>query len=612
MGRTCPARGFWLRYRTMSPPRDFYEIQKRQKVRSLLLFGGLLLFYFLAVGVVTVALVASVSLIRAGSLLTGRFLAQLLLFDLVFSALLAVIHFYDARKLGAAFILKRLQAQPPLPADRYHLTFLNTVEEMRIGSGLPRAAVYVIPSFAFNSMALVEADGTAAIAVTEGLLADATRDELQAVCAHGLAHIARGDAFYLTLVCSLVDFFERLLDDLTPERVEPAAGRSSLVAAEGAGSPPLPVPLYIAVALSGMVMAIIHGLISRERELLADAAAVEIGRSPEALARAIYKATLKNSFVGDFRASYAPLFIVAPGEDPTGSGRLQRLFDTHPPVSKRLEALAGMAGLTSGDIRARVAAQIQEREEKRSVLRSQEERQGRGRGTENGISSEKQGVVGAERWAGTDKLPPSEARIWLFRDRAGEWVGPLTMAELVCYPQLTTMALVRNTQEGVEAKAREFPQVRIALRTMAKRGSKAPVGDARCPRCRVPLRETFYEGVPLRDCPQCRGRLVDMGLVDRIVARRELAFSKDLKRKAVEFREGLLLNPLRKKKAAGPKAGGFACPACGWRMAARPYNYQDFIPVDKCLSCHRIWFDADELETLQILVEERTSARSSN
>ena len=49
---------------------------------------------------------------------------------------------------------------------------------------------------------------------------------------------------------------------------------------------------------------------------------------------------------------------------------------------------------------------------------------------------------------------------------------------------------------------------------------------------------------------------------------------------------------------------GITCPGCGYRMLARPYNYQYFIPVDKCLSCSKIWFDADELELLQILIEK--------
>jgi hypothetical protein len=88
-----------------------------------------------------------------------------------------------------------------------------------------------------------------------------------------------------------------------------------------------------------------------------------------------------------------------------------------------------------------------------------------------------------------------------------------------------------------------------------------------------------------------------------------VAFSKGLRRKALEFRDRILLNPLKKEKATGTTAGGSPCPACGWRMVARPYNYQDFIPVDKCLSCHRVWFDADELETLQVLVEDRIARR---
>jgi len=49
------------------------------------------------------------------------------------------------------------------------------------------------------------------------------------------------------------------------------------------------------------------------------------------------------------------------------------------------------------------------------------------------------------------------------------------------------------------------------------------------------------------------------------------------------------------------------CPSCGYRMVLRPYNYQYFVPVDKCLSCSKIWFDSDELEILQILIEDRAS-----
>jgi Zn-dependent protease with chaperone function len=57
--------------------------------------------------------------------------------------------------------------------------------------------------------------------VTEGLLADCTRDELQAAAAHELAHIVRGDGFYVTLVCSLGNFLERIQAALEPEDIPP-------------------------------------------------------------------------------------------------------------------------------------------------------------------------------------------------------------------------------------------------------------------------------------------------------------------------------------------------------------------------------------------------------
>ena len=48
------------------------------------------------------------------------------------------------------------------------------------------------------------------------------------------------------------------------------------------------------------------------------------------------------------------------------------------------------------------------------------------------------------------------------------------------------------------------------------------------------------------------------------------------------------------------------CPSCGSQMLLRAYNYYYVIPVDKCLSCHKVWFDSDEMEILQILIEHRS------
>jgi Zn-finger nucleic acid-binding protein len=187
------------------------------------------------------------------------------------------------------------------------------------------------------------------------------------------------------------------------------------------------------------------------------------------------------------------------------------------------------------------------------------------------------------------------------------WEGPFTVAELLCRPRFSAIMRVRNTQEGIEARAREFPQIRLALHNLARKKPLTPGRQNLCPRCRIPLGEAFYEGVGIRVCGRCGGRLVDAAHVDRIVARREVDFSGPLREKARLFRERAARNPLKRQKIESALAADVPCPNCGYRMVARPYNYQYFVPVDKCLSCGKIWFDPDELEILQVLIEDRAS-----
>jgi len=573
------------------PARDFYEIQRRQRRRSLPLFAAVLVFHFAALGLIGLAFLATFGLLFGpGFLGSPGFWPRFLAADLVLAATVAVLHFRDARKNGPRLILRRLQAATPDAADRYHLQLLDVVDEIRLAAGLPRVNAYVLPSFAVNSLAVIEEDGTPAVAVTEGLLAEGTRDELQAVAAHELAHIARGDAFYLTLVCSLANAFERFKDALG------AAADDDGAAGRGRGGFP-PVLFYAAVAASALIMRLLSMLVSRERELLADGAAVELCRSPEALARIIYKAHLKNSFVGDFTLSYAPLFIVRPDARDTPDNVWGRIFSSHPPLLARLGALGAMMRKTPEAFVEMVAAEERSREAARGVLHSYEE-----------LRKPQLDLFSAPAASAEAPVPGDEPRVWMLAGAAeGTWEGPFATAELLGRPRFSPIMRVKNLQEGVEARAREFPQVRVALHDLARKKPLAPGRRNLCPRCRIPLAETFYEGVGVRVCGRCGGRLVDAAGVDRIVARREVAFSDALREKARRFREAAVRNPLRRQKIESALAADVPCPACGFRLAARPYNYQYFVPVDKCLSCGKIWFDADELEVLQILIEERAS-----
>jgi len=100
----------------MPLPLDFYELQKRQKIRSLAVVTLLFLFYLAAIGLLMLAGWMTFGFFagRAGFFGPG-FWFKFLLTDLLFAAGIAAIHYLDARKNGAAYLLKRLGAQAPDP-----------------------------------------------------------------------------------------------------------------------------------------------------------------------------------------------------------------------------------------------------------------------------------------------------------------------------------------------------------------------------------------------------------------------------------------------------------------------------------------------------------------
>jgi len=560
-------------------PDDFYAVQRRQWRLTLVLTSVLFLFYFALVGFLVLLVSTGVGIIRGLSpVLTGEGLVRSLIITLVTALGLAVFHYLDARQSGAKFILDRLGGRVPDPRDRYHLQFLNTVDEIRIAAGLPRVQGFGLPTLAINALALIQADKTPAVVVTEGLLSESTRDELEAAVAHELAHIVRGDTFFITLVCSLANVFERVTQalDRHADDDEPGAALRR----------PAYAPFFLALAagLSAVVMRLLSTLISRQREILADAAAVELCRAPMSLARILYKAHLKNTFVGDFSLTYSPLFMVSADPMSENEGFWGRLLSTHPPLMSRIERLAGMAHKAPAAVIEEVWDFQKNRQDHRRVLVSEEEYQKELRD-----------------WRETGELAD---KVWLIRDDQEKWIGPLSLNELLLNPYFLMSRRVKNLQERVEAQAGEFEAVREAVRREQQK--KPPTGSGRnlCPRCRVPLGDFYYEGVAVKVCRQCLGKLVDTQAMERILARREFTFSSELVKKAEDFKQQFLTNPIKAQKQKDKESPPVFCPSCGYRMVARPYNYQFFLPVEKCLSCAKVWFDADELEMLQVLIEK--------
>lgn len=127
-----------------------------------------------------------------------------------------------------------------------------------------------------------------------------------------------------------------------------------------------------------------------------------------------------------------------------------------------------------------------------------------------------------------------------------------------------------------------------------------------CPACGNTLRSLEYEGMTVLACGGCGGRLVPARSVARILARREVGFDDgQLARAAYTEAEGDHLRRTAVLSRGRHELPLTPCPLCGRTMMRRHYDLQYAVEIDICLVCDRLWFEKDELEVLQLLVEGR-------
>jgi heat shock protein HtpX len=232
------------------------------------------------------------------------------------------------------------------PEDRLALQqFRNVLDEMRIAAGLPRPAAWVIPDPDPNAFATGRDPEHASIAVTEGLLRMMTREELQGVVAHEMAHIRNYDIRLMTIVAALVGTIA-LLADWSARGMRMGMGRRGGRGRNGGGAAILLVVVWVlAILIAPLVARLLAMLVSRQREYLADATAAELTRNPIALARALERIETAAAPTLAIKRGSAHLCIA----DPLGrrvnlrEGLLADLFASHPPMPKRIAALRRMA-----------------------------------------------------------------------------------------------------------------------------------------------------------------------------------------------------------------------------------------------------------------------------
>jgi heat shock protein HtpX len=245
------------------------------------------------------------------------------------------------------------------PATPEQKQLVNVVEEMAIASGLPKPRVWVVPDSDPNAFATGRDPASASVAVTEGLLLKLSRDELQAVVAHEMAHIKNLDTRLMTLLAGMVGAIALLSDGMgrmvgrgsrTGIRIASSGGsRSGGGGSSGKGGNPLGLIILalwlVTLIAAPLISRLLAMAVSRKREYLADATGAQFTRNPMALASALEKLEGASNPTRAITRGAAHLCIVdpAPGMMGDKEGFLANFAESHPPISQRIIRLKGMA-----------------------------------------------------------------------------------------------------------------------------------------------------------------------------------------------------------------------------------------------------------------------------
>jgi heat shock protein HtpX len=240
---------------------------------------------------------------------------------------------------GDKMVLSMANAREIDKADAPQL--YNVVEEMALAAGVPMPKVMILETEALNAFATGNKVGHGTIVVTRGLLDTLSRDELQGVVAHEMAHLANLDTRYMVIVGVTVGLIALVCDMLLRTTMWGGSGRSSSDKKGNSGG--LLIILLIVVAILAPIAAkFVQMAVSRQREYLADATSVQFTRNPNGLISALGKLADKAApFPGVSRATQH-LFIVNPVQ--TFTSKSSALMATHPDIADRIARLRNLGG----------------------------------------------------------------------------------------------------------------------------------------------------------------------------------------------------------------------------------------------------------------------------
>ncbi|MEJ2255616.1 MAG: protease HtpX [Woeseiaceae bacterium] len=231
---------------------------------------------------------------------------------------LAISKWMAKRSTGAVVITQ--------PRNEVESWLLGVVKRQSRKAGIETPEVAIYPSPDMNAFATGARRNAALVAVSSGLLQNMPRDEVEAVLAHEISHVANGDMVTLALVQGVVNTFVIFLSRIVGHVIDRAVFRNE----QGYG-----IGYFISVLVAQLVLGILASVIvmwvSRQREFRADAGSADLnGNQP--MVRALQR-------LAGGRPAELPESLEAFGISGSKRHGIQKLFMSHPPIEERIAAL---------------------------------------------------------------------------------------------------------------------------------------------------------------------------------------------------------------------------------------------------------------------------------
>ena len=286
------------------------------------------IFLFIATNIAVIAVMSVVlSLLGVDRFISqaGLNLPMLLVFSLVVGFTGSIISLLISKPMAKWSTGARVI---DAPSSSTELWLIDTVSKLaqRAGIKMPEVAVYDGEPNAFATGAFRD---SALVAVSTGLLQSMTKDEVEAVLAHEVAHVANGDMVTMTLVQGVVNTFVVFLSRVVGYFVDRAISRDNNNS-QGIG---YTITVIVSQIVFGIAASVIVAWFSRHREFRADAGAAKLLGSPQPMMKALAR-------LGGIEPTSLPEGLASLGiNDKPG---FAALFSSHPPIEERIAALRSL------------------------------------------------------------------------------------------------------------------------------------------------------------------------------------------------------------------------------------------------------------------------------